>query len=202
MNLIFATNNPHKLLEIQNILGDSFRLTSLKDLNFIVDIPEDQDTLEGNALQKAKYIYSRFHQACFADDTGLEVDTLDGKPGVHSARFSGAIQEFGSEIKRSEANVAKLLHLLEGKTNRDARFRTVIAYISSSGEEFLFDGIVNGKIIHQKRGSEGFGYDPVFVPEAYQQTFAEMDLNEKNKVSHRARAFHKFREFLHVSNTF
>jgi XTP/dITP diphosphohydrolase len=196
MDIIFATNNPHKLHEIQALLGDSFHLISLGDLNFSEEIPENQETLEGNALEKARFIFSKYHQSCFADDTGLEVAALNGAPGVYSARYAGSVQEFGSEQKRSAANIQKLLTALHSAGNRNARFRTVIAYINSEGEEFLFEGIVNGSIIEQLRGEGGFGYDPVFVPDDYQQTFAEMPLTEKNKISHRGRAFRKYRDFL------
>lgn len=201
MDIVFATNNPHKLQEIQALLGNSFQLISLKDLNFQDDIPEDKDTLEGNALEKARYIFNRFHKACFADDTGLEVEALNGAPGVYSARYAGPISLFGSEQKRSAANIQKLLTQLHGKDNTNARFRTVIAFISQAGNEFLFEGIVKGSIIKELRGEGGFGYDPVFVPEGYNHSFAEMPLSEKNKISHRARAFHKFHDFL-TKNTF
>lgn len=196
MEIIFATNNPHKLKEIQALLGKSFHLVSLKDLNFMEDIPENASTLEGNALEKARVIFRKFNKACFADDTGLEVSALDGAPGVYSARYAGPLSLFGTEKKRSEANIQKLLSELRDKNDHSARFRTVIAYISPDGREFLFEGIVNGSIIFTLRGDEGFGYDPVFVPVGYVQTFAEMPLPEKNKISHRARAFQKFHEFL------
>jgi len=201
MDLIFATNNPHKLLEIQNLLGNSFHLTSLKDLSFEEEIPENQDTLEGNALEKARYIFKKFQKGCFADDTGLEVKALNGAPGVYSARYSGTLAEYGTEQKRSLANIYKLHSALENTHDYSARFRTVIAFIAPTGKEFLFEGIVNGKIIKELKGKEGFGYDPVFVPEGYSQTFAEMPLSEKNKISHRARAFNKFREFLAQTHT-
>ncbi|HEY4789144.1 MAG TPA: non-canonical purine NTP diphosphatase [Bacteroidales bacterium] len=193
--IIFATNNPHKLHEIQDVLGDHFHLLSLKDLNFTEDIPETQPTLEGNALDKARYIFNRFHMPCFADDTGLEIDALDGKPGVFSARYAGSLQEFGTEKKRTEANIEKVLTQLNGKDNRTARFRTVIAYLDGN-HEYLFEGIVEGTITNEKHGTDGFGYDPVFRPDGYTLTFAEMPLSEKNKISHRARAFAKFVEFL------
>lgn len=188
MELIFATNNANKVREINEVLGNSFTLNSLRDYCFTDDIPETSDTLEGNALQKARYVYERIGKDVFADDTGLEVEVLDGQPGVHSARFAG-------ENKDPEANIDKLLMMLEGKTNRKARFRTVIALITD-GEEHLFEGIVNGEIISERRGTDGFGYDPVFVPENGGLTFAEMPLHEKNKISHRARAFGKLKEFL------
>ncbi len=199
LKLIFATNNPHKLHEIQDILGDHFQLLSLKDLNFTEDIPETQPTLEGNALDKARHIFERFHLPCFADDTGLEIEALNGKPGVFSARYAGTIQEFGTEKKRTEANIEKVLAQLTGKDNRAAQFRTVIAYLDGH-QEHLFEGIVKGEITVEKHGTDGFGYDPVFRPGGYTQTFAEMPLSEKNKISHRARAFAKFLEFLKDQN--
>lgn len=188
MDLIFASNNKHKINEINNILGNSFRLLSLTDVNINEDIAENETTLEGNALAKARYVHEATGMDVFADDTGLEVEALGGRPGVHSARFAG-------EDRNSDANIDKLLLLLEGKSNRNARFRTVIALILN-GTEHLFEGIVNGSIINEKRGSRGFGYDPVFVPENQGLTFAEMDLNAKNRISHRARAFEKLRSFL------
>lgn len=188
MDLIFASNNKHKIKEINNILGNSFRLLSLSDVNINEDIAENETTLEGNALAKARYVHEATGMDVFADDTGLEVEALGGRPGVHSARFAG-------ENKNSDANIDKLLLLLEGKSNRNARFRTVIALILN-GTEYLFEGIVNGSIIDEKRGSQGFGYDPVFIPENRGLTFAEMDLDAKNRISHRARAFEKLRAFL------
>jgi XTP/dITP diphosphohydrolase len=193
--IIFATNNAHKLKEISDLLGNNFHLNSLKDIGFSGDIPEEQPTLEGNALDKAKYIVERYNTSCFADDTGLEVEALKGEPGVFSARYAGTVSEHGSEEKRSQANIEKLLSNLKNNPNRKARFRTVIAYINN-GKPYLFEGIVNGHIIEEKRGADGFGYDPVFVPEGFSQTFAEMPLSEKNKISHRARAFAKFIAFL------
>lgn len=195
LKIVFATNNPHKLTEIQNILGNEFQLLSLKDLNFAEDIPETQPTIEGNALQKARFIFDRFHLPCFADDTGLEVEALKGEPGVYSARYAGTLQEFGTEKKRTEANIGKLLTKLDMVQNRTAQFRTVIAYLDGQ-KEHLFEGIVKGNIINHKRGDDGFGYDPVFLPDGYNQTFAEMPLSEKNKISHRARAFTKLVGFL------
>jgi XTP/dITP diphosphohydrolase len=188
MQIVFATNNKNKLREINHILGSSFKLLSLSDLKIEDDIPENEPTLEGNALHKAKYIHDILKMNVFADDTGLEAEALDGIPGVHSARFAG-------EAKDSNANIDKLLALMAGTTNRKARFRTVIALIMD-GREYLFEGIVEGNIINEKRGKEGFGYDPVFIPEGEEKTFAEMPLNEKNLISHRARAFEKLREFL------
>jgi XTP/dITP diphosphohydrolase len=188
MNIVFATNNENKLKEIKHLLGNSFNLLSLKDLKIEDDIPENEPTLQANAMYKARYIYNKLNMNVFADDTGLEIDALNGAPGVHSARFAG-------ENKDSDANIEKV-HLLMGSTkNRKARFRTVIALILD-GKEFLFEGIMPGEIINEKRGREGFGYDPVFVPEGRKHTFAEMTLDEKNLISHRARAFEKFRKFL------
>lgn len=186
--LVFATNNPHKLSEVQHLLGESFKLLSLQDISLIEEIPEDHDTLEKNALQKAWHIYSKTNRNCFADDTGLEVDALDGRPGVYSARYAG-------EGKNPKDNIKKLLHELSGVENRKARFRTVIALIIE-GNEFLFEGIVNGQIINVERGVDGFGYDPVFQPDGYSLTFAEMNLDSKNQISHRARAVNQLVDFL------
>jgi XTP/dITP diphosphohydrolase len=195
-NIIFATNNKHKLEEVRNLLGNSFVLKSLNDIGFSGDIPETQPTLEGNALQKAKFIFDKYNIPCFADDTGLEVESLKGEPGVYSARYSGTLEKFGTEEKRSKENINKLLLNLESKSNRNARFRTVIAFIDNSGSPFYFEGIVNGTIINELKGNKGFGYDPVFIPDGYNITFAEMPLSEKNKISHRARAFSKLIHFL------
>jgi len=188
MQLIFATNNENKLREIRNILGNSFILLSLGDLNINEDIPENEPTLEGNALHKALYIHKLLNMNVFADDTGLEIDVLNGLPGVNSARFAG-------ESKDSNANIDKALALMGASENRSARFRTVIALIMD-GREYLFEGKVEGIIIREKRGNMGFGYDPVFIPEGKILTFAEMSLEEKNRISHRARAFEKLKEFL------
>ena len=188
MTIVFASNNEHKIREIKNILGNSFTLLSLSDINRKEDIPEDEPLLEGNALSKARHIHNATGMNVFADDTGLETDALNGLPGVHSARFAG-------ESKDPSANIEKVLSLLGNTENRKARFRTVIALIFEK-KEYLFEGIVTGTIISEKRGKEGFGYDPVFIPDGKKQTFAEMELGEKNKISHRARAFEKLREFL------
>jgi XTP/dITP diphosphohydrolase len=188
MILVFASNNEHKIKEINSLLGNSFTLLSLHEININEDIPEDEPQLEGNALAKARFVFNATGRNVFADDTGLEIAALDGKPGVHSARFAG-------ENKDSSANIEKVFRLLGDNDNREARFRTVIALILE-GKEYLFEGIVNGTIIRTKRGGEGFGYDPIFVPEGKTKTFAEMDLAEKNTVSHRARAFEKLRDFL------
>lgn len=188
MEIVFASNNLHKIREINNVLGDSFKLLSLRDIGMDEDIPENEPTLEGNALHKARFIHKATGMNVFADDTGLETEALNGEPGVHSARFAG-------ENKDSEANIDKLLSLLENKTSRKARFRTVIALILE-GKEYLFEGIVAGEIITRRRGRMGFGYDPIFVPDGRNSTFAEMDLDEKNKISHRARAFAGLKSFL------
>lgn len=179
--LVFATNNAHKLEEIRAILDDKVEVLSLKDIQCDVDIPETADTLEGNAVLKAEYIYRHYGLDCFADDTGLEVEALNGAPGVYSARYAGG------EGHDSEANMRKLLAEMEGKTNRKAQFRTAICLIEG-GAEHLFEGVVKGEIIEEKRGASGFGYDPVFMPEGYTETFAEMGSEEKNRISHRARA--------------
>jgi len=179
--LVFATNNAHKLEEIRAILGDKVEVLSLKDIQCDVDIPETADTLEENAVLKAEYIYRHYGLDCFADDTGLEVEALNGAPGVYSARYAGG------EGHDSEANMRKLLAEMEGKTNRKAQFRTAICLIEG-GVEHLFEGVVKGEIIEEKRGASGFGYDPVFMPEGYTETFAEMGNEEKNRISHRARA--------------
>jgi XTP/dITP diphosphohydrolase len=188
MEIIFASNNINKIREINNILGSSFTLLSLKDININEDIPEDELTLEGNAMYKARYIFKATGRNVFADDTGLEVEALNGRPGVHSARFAG-------ENKDSDANIEKLLSLLRNKVNRNAQFRTVIALILDQ-KEYLFEGIIKGRIISERRGCEGFGYDPVFIPQGKTLTFAEMGLDEKNMISHRARAFEKLKLFL------
>ena len=186
--LVVATNNAHKLEEIAAILGEEMELLSLKDINCHADIPETADTLEGNARQKAMYIYENYGMDCFADDTGLEVEALNGAPGVYSARYAGDGHD-------SEANMQKLLHELQGKKNRKAQFRTAICLIQE-GKEYLFEGIVKGEIIGEKRGGAGFGYDPIFVPEGYEQTFAELGNDIKNTISHRARAVEKLCSFL------
>ena len=186
--LVVATNNAHKLEEIAAILGDEMELLSLKDINCHADIPETADTLEGNAHQKAMYIYENYGMDCFADDTGLEVEALNGAPGVFSARYAGDGHD-------SEANMQKLLKELKGNENRKAQFRTAICLIME-GKEYLFEGIVKGAIIEEKRGGAGFGYDPIFDPEGYNQTFAELGNDIKNTISHRARAVEKLCKFL------
>jgi XTP/dITP diphosphohydrolase len=188
MELIFATNNNNKLKEVQAMLGNEFELIGLEHLNYTEDIPENHETLEENAMEKAIFIWEKFHKNCFADDTGLEISALNGKPGVKSARYAG-------ENRDSGANINKVLAELKNTYNRQARFRTVIALILDN-REHLFEGIVNGIIIDEKRGHEGFGYDPVFIPDGYNLTFAEMPLSEKNNISHRAIAFRKLIDFL------
>ena len=187
--LVFATNNAHKLEEIRAILGDKVEILSLNDIHCHADIPETADTLEGNAALKAAYIYEHYGLDCFADDTGLEVEALNGAPGIYSARYAGG------EGHDSEANMKKLLREMEGKENRRAQFRTAICLIEG-GKETLFEGIVKGEIIREKRGGSGFGYDPVFVPEGYTETFAEMGSEETNKISHRARAVQQLCAYL------
>ena len=187
--LVFATNNAHKLDEISSILGEKVELLSLKDIHCHVDIPETADTLEGNAMLKAEYIYKNYGLDCFADDTGLEVEALNGAPGVYSARYAG------SKGHNAEANMQKLLQNMQGVQNRKAQFRTAICLILD-GKKHLFEGIVKGEIIKEKRGSSGFGYDPIFVPEGYTKTFAEMGNETKNKISHRALAVEKLCRFL------
>lgn len=200
MKIVFATNNQHKLQEIRDILGSEFEIVSLKDIGCDVDIPETGNTLEENAMQKAQYVYDHYNLSCFADDTGLEVEALNGEPGVHSARYAEGTDH------DSEANMAKLLRNLEGKDNRKARFRTVIALIqkqdvcpcgcTSIKKVNRFEGIVDGSIATEKHGTAGFGYDPIFVPEGYNKSFAELGESIKNGISHRARAVAKLAEYL------
>lgn len=195
MRIVFATNNQHKLDEVRHILGDKVEVLSLKDIGCDVDIPETGTTLEENALQKAQYIYDHYHTDVFADDTGLEVEALNGAPGVYSARYASMISNSSSTSHDSEANMARLLKELGENNNRKARFRTVIALILQ-GQVHQFEGIVNGEIIRERRGGEGFGYDPIFQPDGYDQTFAELGNDIKNQISHRARATKKFADFL------
>ena len=187
--LVFATNNAHKLEEVAAILGDQVELLSLNDIGCQADIPETTETLEGNALLKSSYIYKNYHLDCFADDTGLEVEALNGAPGVYSARYAGG------EGHDAQANMLKLLHELDGKENRKAQFRTAISLILD-GKEYFFEGVIKGEIIKEKRGDSGFGYDPVFMPEGYDRTFAELGNDIKNQISHRALAVQKLCEFL------
>lgn len=188
--IVFATNNQHKLDEIRSILGPDFEVVSLADIGCHEDIPETGQTLEENALQKAQYVYDHYGLSCFADDTGLEVDALNGAPGVYSARYAGG------EGHDSEANMNKLLAELENNNNRHAQFRTVIALIQKNINPIQFEGIVKGQITRQKSGKEGFGYDPIFQPDGYDQTFAELGMDIKNHISHRARAVKKLADYL------
>ncbi len=191
MKLIFATNNARKLAEVQAVLGDGYTLATPRDCGVEEEIPETQPTLEGNALQKARYLHERTGLDCFADDTGLEVAALGGAPGVRSARYATEGHDFA-------ANNRLLLRNLEGREDRRARFRTVIALIRG-GEEHLFEGIVEGRIVDRETGCEGFGYDPLFVPDGYDRTFAEMTPDQKNAVSHRGRAVRRLVDFLRTN---
>lgn len=188
--IVFATNNAHKMEEVAAMLGGEYRLVTLRECGITEEIPENEPTIEGNALQKARYVHERTGGDCFADDTGLEVDALNGAPGVHSARYATDGHDF-------EANMRLLLRNMEGKTDRRARFRTVIALILD-GEEYLFEGVVEGRITKQPAGDHGFGYDPVFVPEGETETFAEMSAERKNAISHRGRAVRKFADFMRL----
>lgn len=188
MELVFATNNKHKIREITDLLDDNFRILGLADLNITEDIPEEAETLEENALFKARYVHERSGLNVFADDTGLEVTALGGAPGVYSARYAG-------EGKSFDDNIEKLLGTMQGADERSARFRTVIALILD-GSEYLFEGTVEGEITRERRGTGGFGYDPVFLASGHDRTFAEIPLSEKNNISHRARAMRKLLEFL------
>lgn len=191
--LVFATNNAHKLEEIKSILGDKIEILSLKDINCFDDIPETATTLEGNAHLKALYVYEHYGLDCFADDTGLEVDALNGEPGVYSARYAG-------ENHDSKANMLKLLANMKEKSDRKARFRTIISLIEK-GSEHQFEGIVNGEITKEQRGTSGFGYDPIFKPENYDLTFAELGEDIKNKISHRAKAVNALCAYLKSKNS-
>ena len=188
VELVFATNNLHKFEEIRNITCDTVKILSLNEIGCNEDIPETASTLEGNASQKSRYIFSKFGKNCFADDTGLEVEALNGKPGVYSARYAGPEHD-------PEKNIVKLLAELKSYSNRKAQFRTVISLILN-GKEFFFEGIVKGMILHEKQGDHGFGYDPVFMPDGFYKSFAEMDLVEKNSISHRAKAMETLVRFL------
>jgi XTP/dITP diphosphohydrolase len=197
---IFATHNLNKIREIQHLIGHKFRILNLDEIGYHEDIPENKKSIEGNAEEKAMKIYQLFQADCFADDTGLEVEALNGQPGVISARFADFTGERKAGEDISEANIRKLLRLMEGRDDRKARFRTVIALILD-GKKFFFEGIVNGQIIEIKKGANGFGYDPVFQPDGCNQTFAEMTLQQKNKISHRAMAISKLAEFLLIRKT-
>lgn len=189
MEIIFATQNPNKVLEIQNQVGKEHVVESLLDLNYTTELEETQETLQGNALQKARFVFKKFGKACFADDTGLEIEALNGEPGVYSARYGGPEKSF-------EKNMNLVLEKLNDKSNRNAQFRTVIAFIDSVGKEHLFEGICKGDILMVKKGEKGFGYDPIFRPEGYQETFAELSLDIKNEISHRGLAVSKLIQFL------
>lgn len=186
--LIFATNNPHKIQEIKSVLGNKYEIITLKDAGINIDIPEPHQTIEENALEKATVIYQLTHKNCFSEDTGLEVESLNNEPGVKSARYAG-------ETKSTEDNIHLLLKNMQGKENRNARFRTVISLILD-GKKFQFEGICNGRIGETIIGANGFGYDPVFIPLGSTKTFAEMDLNEKNFFSHRKKAMQQLIHFL------
>ena len=188
MKIVFATNNAHKLDEVRQVVGEKFEIVSLRECGIVEDIPENEPTLEGNALAKARYIYERTGFNCFADDTGLEVDTLGGEPGVRSARYA-------TDGHDDEANKRLLLERLQGEENRAAQFRTAVALILG-GKEYLFEGIVRGEIALEQHGEGGFGYDPLFFPEGGDLTFAQMSSEEKNAISHRGRAVRKLAEFL------
>lgn len=188
-NLVFATGNSHKLQEVQGLFKEGFALSCLKDVNITEEIPETADNLVDNALQKAWYVYKKCGIPCFADDTGLEVEALNGAPGVYSARYAG-------EQKDSKLNMLLLLKNMTGKENRNARFRTIIAYIDENAQEHIFEGEIRGKIIENMAGENGFGYDPIFVPEGYDKTFAQLSSEIKNTISHRARAMEKFLSYI------
>jgi XTP/dITP diphosphohydrolase len=188
MKLVFATNNQNKLKELQQLLGEKVELLSLADINCNEEIPEDYETLEENATQKAEYIYKKYNVNCFADDTGLEIKALNGEPGVYSARYAGI-------DKDAKANMKKVLEKLEGEKERSACFRTVISLFLDD-KEYQFEGIVNGNILQAERGKDGFGYDPIFEPKGYSESFAEMEMSEKNKISHRGLAVQKLVQFL------
>jgi len=189
MHVIFATQNPNKVLEIQNQVGELHTIQSLLDLNYLEELEETQDTLQGNALQKARFVYQKFGKACFADDTGLEIDALNGEPGVYSARYGGPEKSF-------EKNMDLVLSKLEGLENRSAQFRTAIALIDDHGVEYLFEGVCSGDILKDKIGDEGFGYDPIFRPERLEISFAQMDIHQKEKISHRGLAVNKLVKFI------
>lgn len=192
-NIILATHNAHKVEEMSAILGDAFNIESLDDLEFTQEIPETGLTFQANAKQKANFVYQQFQRDCMADDTGLEVEALHGEPGVYSARYAG-------EPANSENNIAKLLSELKGKTNRKAQFRTVIALIYDN-KTYFFEGSISGEITESPRGTNGFGYDSIFMPEGYEQTFGELDAEIKNTISHRGRAIEKLVKFINEKQT-
>jgi XTP/dITP diphosphohydrolase len=188
MEIIFASQNKNKIKEISSLMPEGIVLKGLDEFIFRDELPETGNTLEANALQKARFVFEKTGTPCFADDTGLEIDALDGRPGVYSARYAG-------EEKIAENNMNKVLEEMKNVSDRSAQFRTVIAFVNGT-EEHLFEGVVKGKILEEKRGKEGFGYDPVFLPDGFSKSFAEMELSEKNTVSHRARALQKLVSFL------
>jgi XTP/dITP diphosphohydrolase len=192
MKLVFASGNPNKVSEIQQLMPKSVNLIGLNDIKCFEEIPETRPTIEGNASQKAFYVYKNYHQNCFADDTGLEIDALNGMPGVLSARYAG-------EAKNADRNIEKILFEMKGIENRKASFKTVISLVIQ-GKEIFFTGIVNGTILHEKMGNNGFGYDPIFQPDGFLRSFAEMEMADKNKISHRAIAVSKLVEYLHHLN--
>lgn len=191
MKICFATNNANKLKEINQILGDGFEIVSLQEIGCHEELPETHETLEENSHEKAEYVYTRYQVPVFADDTGLEVDALGGEPGVYTAMYAGM-------DRNANKNMQKVLHGLQGKTDRSAAFRTIITYIDESGT-YAFEGKVSGQIAQGQQGAEGFGYDPIFIPEGYSETFAELPASEKNKISHRKRAIEKLVDFLKSS---
>jgi XTP/dITP diphosphohydrolase len=192
MKLVFATSNPGKIKEVNEMLSDGMDIAGLKDIGCHEEVPETSPTIKGNALQKARYVFEKYHVNCFSEDTGLEIDALNGEPGVYTARYAG-------EERDSNANMAKAIENLKGKTNRGAQFKTVIALVID-GKEYTFEGIARGAISHQKMGTEGFGYDPIFIPEGYETSFAQMSAKEKNKISHRGKAVRLLIDFLSKIN--
>ena len=190
MKLVFATNNNFKFTEMKESLSTNIELQKLEDIGCREELPETKETLEGNAEQKARYVYEKFGYSCFADDTGLEINALDGKPGVYSARYAG-------ESKDSMLNMKKVLEEMKNERNRSARFRTVIALIIS-GETMFFEGLVEGQILHELQGDKGFGYDPIFLPDNHAQSFAQMNLQEKNAISHRGKAVRQLVKYLNM----
>ena len=188
IDLLFATSNKNKVLEIKKVLPKEFNIKSLDDIGFYEEVPENENTIEGNAIFKANYIYKKYNLNVFADDTGLEVDSLNGKPGVHSARYAGI-------SKNSTENINKLLKKLKNKKNRKARFKTIIALILNS-KIHTFEGVVEGIITKKPKGENGFGYDPVFIPSGYTKTFGELSIEEKNSISHRSLAMNKLIDFI------
>lgn len=191
MILCFATNNQHKIQEVAQLLGDNFKIVSLQEIGCHEELKEEQSTIGGNSLQKAKYVFDRYHVPCFADDSGLEIEALGGEPGVHSAYYSGS-RDF-------DANIQLVLHKLGGITHRKAQFKTVITLITADTQQ-QFTGLLSGSIIQEKKGTNGFGYDPIFVPDGHAKTLAQLTLQEKNKISHRSQAVKALINFLATTN--